>query len=160
PKPLRTFPRSAFACVAFNFGPQAATIFHRDWTDRAGKPCAVWAGGPFDHTKGGHIILYELKLILEFPPWTWIIFPSAVITHGNLPVQAGDKRVSIVQYTPGNLCRFIDNGFRTEAKFKTANKKGYTQMIRDKASRWVNGLKLYSTMEELKECFLKHSSAK
>nr|GAT52428.1 predicted protein [Mycena chlorophos] len=149
----RTFARSAFACVAFNFGPQVATILHRDWTDEAGKLCAVWNGGDFDPKLGGHLVLWELGLYIEFPPGCWILFPSALITHANIPIQPHEKRVSIVQYTPGGVCRFVDNGFRTEKQFRLEDPEGYEAMLQRKATRWEESKELFCTYEELREIY-------
>ncbi|KAF7320031.1 hypothetical protein MKEN_00787100 [Mycena kentingensis (nom. inval.)] len=151
----RTFARSAFACVAFNFGPQSAAIFHRDWTDAAGEICTAWAGGKFNHKKRGHILFLELKIALEFPPGTLVLFPSAILTHANIPVAPHEQRVSIVQYTPGNLARFVDNGFRTEAQYLAEDEEGYHEMMERKRTRWAKGLALFSTIDELK---LKYSA--
>ncbi|KAF7335851.1 hypothetical protein MSAN_02331600 [Mycena sanguinolenta] len=104
---VRTFPMSVFTCVAFNFGPQVSTTLHRDWTDLAGDMCAVVALGDFDPTTGGHLVLWELRLLVEFPPGSLILFPSALISHANTPVCPGETRSSIVQYNAGPVCRDI-----------------------------------------------------
>jgi hypothetical protein len=63
--------------ITVNFGLQTVTSDHLDHGDSASVPCVVTALGDFDHNKGGHFILYDLKLIIPFPAGSTIIFPSA-----------------------------------------------------------------------------------
>ncbi|KAF8957975.1 hypothetical protein BDZ97DRAFT_1634074, partial [Flammula alnicola] len=109
----RNFPGSVFAAMTFNFGPNVVCDAHRDHLNWLIGGCIITAGGFFDYTKGGHLVLVELKLILEFPPGATIILPSAMVTHANLPIQEGEYRISVTQYTAGGLFRFVDYGFRT-----------------------------------------------
>ncbi|KAJ3805385.1 hypothetical protein F5876DRAFT_51931, partial [Lentinula aff. lateritia] len=53
--------------------------------------------------KGGQLIIWDLKLIFDFPPGSTILLPSALFRHSNIPVQKGDKRVSFTQYTAGGI---------------------------------------------------------
>ncbi|KAJ7168422.1 hypothetical protein C8R43DRAFT_1121577 [Mycena crocata] len=112
--------------------------------------CSVFfAAGPFDPTKGGHLVLWDLKLVIEFPPGALILLPSATINHSNVPVQEGDKRVSFTQFTAGGLFRYVDNGFRTEAALASESPKEYAKVLAQKETRWDMGLGLLSTMDEL-----------
>ncbi|KAJ7068933.1 hypothetical protein B0H15DRAFT_807364 [Mycena belliarum] len=88
----RNFEKSIFSCATFNFGPDVWTFKHRDVLNLPFGMCAVQALGPFDPTKGGHLVLWELKLVIEFPPGALILIPSATMTHSNVPVQAGELR--------------------------------------------------------------------
>ena len=63
--------------------------------------------GDFDPTKGSHLVLWECKLVIEFPPGSTILIPSAIITHSNVPIQAGEKRYSVTQYATGVLFRWV-----------------------------------------------------
>ncbi|KAJ3506660.1 hypothetical protein NMY22_g17177 [Coprinellus aureogranulatus] len=141
--------QSIFSSAACNLGPRVATVFHRDCKNLPGGFCAIHALGDFDHTKGGHLVLKELKLIIQFPAGAMILIPSAMITHGNTPVQLHETRTSFTQYTSGSVFRWVDNGCRTESAFKVADPAGYEQKMKEKATRWKNGLKLWSTVEEL-----------
>lgn len=111
--------------------------------------CAIHALGTFDHTKGGHLVLKEPKLIIEFPPGALILLPSATITHGNTAIQAGETRVSFTQYSSGAMFRFVDNGFRTVEQLRKADKVAYQKMLDAKDNRWKLGLGLWSTAEEI-----------
>ncbi|TEB34662.1 hypothetical protein FA13DRAFT_1625685 [Coprinellus micaceus] len=142
---------SIFSAAAVNLGPEVATYFHRDGRNLAFGPCAIHALGEYNFTKGGHLVLKEPKLIIQFPPGCLILLPSATITHGNTPVQAGEKRVSFTQYTAGALFRYVDNNFGTEAQLKRKSKALYKKMLEDKETRWEMGIAMWPTVKELLE---------
>ncbi|KAJ7790243.1 hypothetical protein B0H14DRAFT_3501918, partial [Mycena olivaceomarginata] len=70
--------------------------------------CAVQSMGRFDPTLGGHLILWDLKMVIEFPAGALILLPSATIAHSNVPVQDGDERISFTQFSLGGLFRYVD----------------------------------------------------
>ncbi|KAJ7831704.1 hypothetical protein B0H14DRAFT_2365041, partial [Mycena olivaceomarginata] len=43
--------------------------------------CMVQSLGRFDTRKSGHLVLWDLKLIVEFPASALILFPLATIAH-------------------------------------------------------------------------------
>ncbi|KAH6870861.1 hypothetical protein BKA70DRAFT_1242183 [Coprinopsis sp. MPI-PUGE-AT-0042] len=110
---------------------------------------SVQALGRFDSTKGGHLVLPDLKVVIEFPAGSLILIPSATLTHANTPVQDGEVRLSFTQFSAGGLFRYVDNGFWTETALLIQDKDAYWQAIEDKKLRWKRGLRLWSTMEEL-----------
>ncbi|KAJ8469826.1 hypothetical protein ONZ45_g16758 [Pleurotus djamor] len=102
PELSRNFANSDFACITVNFGPVTETIDHVDRANLAAGLCAVTALGDFDPKQGGHLILWDLKLILEFPPGATILLPSALLRHSNTPLdQPACQRFSVTQYSPG-----------------------------------------------------------
>ncbi|KAJ7101390.1 hypothetical protein B0H15DRAFT_943716 [Mycena belliarum] len=145
------FPRSVFSAAAFNFGPNVWTFRHRDSQNLPFGWCAIQAAGPFDATKGGHLVLWNLRLVVEFPPGALILLPSATIAHSNVPVQDGDKRISFTQFTAGGLFRYVDNGFRTEGELEAADPEEFARLAELKGTRWKTGLELLSTLDELLE---------
>ncbi|KAJ7678390.1 hypothetical protein B0H17DRAFT_944629, partial [Mycena rosella] len=147
------FPKSIFSCAAFNFGPNVWVFRHRDGQNVPFGWCAVTALGAFDHTKGGHLVLWDLKLVIEFPLGTTILLPSATIAHSNVPVNAehSKEHTSFMQYMAGGLLRFVDNRFQTEKEFESEDPEGYAQMCEGKEKRWEMGLGLLSTLDELCE---------
>lgn len=145
----RNFAKSVFCCATFNFGPRAICKGHRDHLNWGAGGCAITAGGYFDYRQGGHLVLVELKLILEFPPGCTIIIPSACITHGNLPISPSETRIAMTQYTAGGLFRWIDNGFRTAKTFEKVDPKGKAQADEKRTERWISSVGLYSTIDEL-----------
>jgi hypothetical protein len=144
------FPRSIYPCATFNFGENVWCYPHRDIMNCPFGFCAITALGRFNPTKGGHIVLWEPKLILEFPDGATILIPSATITHSNIPVQDGDVRVSFTQYCAGGIFRFVDNGFRTQDQLKEDDPEEFELLEGEKDRRWQEGLGLLATMEDVK----------
>jgi hypothetical protein len=146
------FSKSIFPCATFNFGPNVWTFKHRDVMNCPFGWCSIQALGDFDPKAGGHLILWDLQLVVEFPPGALILIPSATLTHSNIPVQQGDSRASFTQYCGGGLFRYVDNGFRTEEELKMQDPTAYAEVLQQKKSRWEMGLGLFSTAEELLQC--------
>jgi hypothetical protein len=140
---------SIFSSAAFNFGRNVWTFKHRDVLNLAFGWCAVQALGCFDATKGGHLVLWDLKMAVEFPHGALILLPSATVAHSNIPVQPGDERVSFTQFTAGGLFRYLDNGCKTVEELAEADPAEYEHLMGLKAARWQMGLSLLSTLDEL-----------
>ncbi|KAJ3515849.1 hypothetical protein NLJ89_g1503 [Agrocybe chaxingu] len=145
----KNFPKSVYPCMAVNCGPNVFTRCHRDSLNLPFGLCAIQALGNFDHTRGGHLVLPDLKLIIEFPSGSLILIPSATLVHANIPVQAGDARASFTQFCAGGLFRYVDNGFRTEASIKKKSKAEYRRICEEKKLRWKNGLSLLTNRSEI-----------
>ncbi|KAJ7832587.1 hypothetical protein B0H13DRAFT_1654163 [Mycena leptocephala] len=145
----RPFVGSIFSSAAFNFGPNAWTFKHRDVLNLAFGWCAVQALGRFDATKGGHLVLWDLELVVEFPHGTLILLPSATIAHSNVPVGPGEERASFTQFTSGGLFRYVDNGCRTLDELAEEDPEEYERLMALKEGRWEAGLNLLSTLDEL-----------
>ena len=109
------FPGSVFACATFNFGPRVICNPHRDGLNLAYGWCAVTALGSFDHTKGGHLILPELRLAIQFPAGSTLFIPSAIFTHYNLPIAEGEARSSFTQFSAAGIFRWIAYGFQKKS---------------------------------------------
>ncbi|KAF5377194.1 hypothetical protein D9615_006459 [Tricholomella constricta] len=145
----KIFPRSIFPAAAINFGGNVWTKSHRDSKNAAIGWCGIQSLGPFDPKKGGHLVLPDLKIVIEFPPGSLIFIPSATLTHANIPVQQGDSRVSFIQYCGGGLLRFVDNGFCTEKQLMMNDPEEYRRMCQLKAGRWEREVKLYQKLENI-----------
>ncbi|KAJ7195404.1 hypothetical protein B0H12DRAFT_1038716 [Mycena haematopus] len=145
----RPFLRSVFSCAAFNFGPRVRTFKHRDVCNLPFGWCAIQSLGDFDATKGGHLILWDINLVVEFPAGALILLPSATIAHSNVAVQPHEERISFTQFTAGGLFRYVDNGFRTQDQLATEDPAEFARMMERKASRWEEGLAFYSKVDEL-----------
>ncbi|KAJ6471857.1 hypothetical protein DFH09DRAFT_941408 [Mycena vulgaris] len=143
------FARSVFSGATFNFGPHVWTYRHRDVQNLPFGWCAVQAAGDLDATRGGHLILWDLKLVVEFPHGALILLPSATIAHSNVPVAADETRISFTQFTAGGLFRFVDNGLQTEWQLEARDGAEYERVIAAKGARWAMGLGLLSTLDEL-----------
>ncbi|KAJ2921681.1 hypothetical protein H1R20_g15413, partial [Candolleomyces eurysporus] len=143
----RTFSDTVFASTTYNFGPNVVCDFHYDHLNWAPGICAVTSGGSYDFKKGGHMVLKEAKLVIEFPPCTTILLPSATVMHGNSPIQSGELRISMTQYTAGGVVRWVDYGFRSSKEYQ-ANRSSSRSSSMDGGNRWAESLDLYSKYSE------------
>ncbi|KAF9069539.1 hypothetical protein BDP27DRAFT_1142043, partial [Rhodocollybia butyracea] len=62
------FPRSVFASITFNLGPWMISWPQTDNHNLTFGWCAITALGNFDPEEGGHLILWDLGLVIRFPP--------------------------------------------------------------------------------------------
>ncbi|KAJ3965065.1 hypothetical protein EV361DRAFT_955360 [Lentinula raphanica] len=151
PKLKRWFKNSAFSSVSFNLGPAVVSWPHTDNYNLAFGWCAITALGNFDPDRGGHLILWDLGLIIRFPPGSTILIPSALLTHSNLPIQKGEERYSIVQYSSSGLFRWVYNGFMSDKDFlATRKREDVEKREKDRKARWGNGLKMFSVWNDLR----------
>lgn len=149
----RIFP-TVFTCSTFNFGPNTISYRHTDPGNLPFGWCAITALGPFNYKLGGHLVLWDLKLVIEFPPGSTILIPSAVLNHSNTLVKRGERRYSFTQYTAGGLFRWVDHGFQKEEGYWGGlSAKEKLEEERVKKGRWAMGLRLFSTIDDLKAKF-------
>ena len=145
----RNFENSVFAACAFNFGPQ--TVCHRR-RDHANLPfgwCAITALGNYDYKKGGHLVLWDLGLVIEFPPGSTIFIPSASLEHSNTSIQKEERRYSFTQYTAGGTFRWVDYGFQKADEYFASLSEEERQAVAGEArDRLAFGLSLFSTSDE------------
>ncbi|PPR02782.1 hypothetical protein CVT26_009393 [Gymnopilus dilepis] len=146
----RLFPSSVFAAASFNFGPRTACRKHKDFANLPFGLCAVTALGNFDPRKGGHLVLWECGLVIEFPPGATILLPSAIVAHSNTPVQSHETRYSFAQYTAGGLFRWIEHGCMLSADFYASLSMEELEAVRQKdAERWEHGLSLFERVDQI-----------
>ncbi|KAJ3898048.1 hypothetical protein F5879DRAFT_995218 [Lentinula edodes] len=143
------FPSTIFAAAAFNLGGNIWTFKHRDWLNWPFGWCAITALGEFDASRSAQLILWELKLVINFPHAATILIPLAVITHSNTPVADRDIRTSFTQYTAGPIFRWVENGCRTEAKFEEEDPESHCRMQEGKETACLRRLENFSTVDEL-----------
>jgi hypothetical protein len=142
----RPFEGSVFPIFTVNFGPFSFSFDHRDWQNAPGVPCAITALGDFDWKRGGHLVLYDYRLVIVFPPGSTAEILSGCVRHGNTPIQAGESRMSLIQYMAGGLWRHVAYGFRLQNQLSKAEK------AEEKASaslRWQAVVSLFSTVSSL-----------
>lgn len=138
------FLSSVFPSATYNLGPRTVTYPHRDFFNAAFGWCAITALGSYDYKTGGHLILWDVDLVIEFPPGATIMIPSAVITHSNVGIAKGERRYSVTQYAAGGLFRWVDNGFKTN---RSLSRKERKRRQREDFTRWQDSLTLYPTIE-------------
>ncbi|KAJ7742390.1 hypothetical protein B0H14DRAFT_3515115 [Mycena olivaceomarginata] len=144
------FVGSVFAACTFNFGPRAICVPHLDFANLSWGWCAITALGDFDPDLGGHLILWDLRLVIRFPPGSTILLPSAIIRHSNVPIQAHKCRSSFVQYTAAGLFRWVRNGFMTDEDFDlSASKEEQAKWDAEHGRRWEEGMKMFSVIDDL-----------
>lgn len=154
PRLKRNFVNSVFAAATFNFGPVTCTYPHRDPGNLPFGWCAITALGKFDPTRGGHLVLWDMHLIIEFPPGTTILIPSASIRHSNVAIQKGETRFSFTQYTAGGLFRWVDQGFQPTSSFLAglSRQEAQDENVRAKVQeRWNMGVNLFSDLASLQQ---------
>jgi hypothetical protein len=142
----RAFKSSAWPAATWNFPDQAVTDFHRDTGNPPSIPCSITPGGDFNPDKGGFLVLWELKLVIRFPPGSNISICSGGVTHGNLGIQPGESRSSFVQYMAGGLARHVAYGFKPERQMEKSARAYHARLALE---RWEEALNLFSTVESL-----------
>ena len=131
-----------FAATTFNLGPQSTTDDHVDHGNYVPGGCMISCVGPFDDCHGGELVLWNLGIILRFPSATSVIINSALVHHSNLPIQAGERRYSITQYSAGALFRFRYNGFRNDKDhLVSVTPKEKAQWEKESTQWWKEALK-------------------
>jgi hypothetical protein len=148
PHLAHNFSNSVFPAASFNCGPRTVSLDHTDFNNLSHGLCALTAMGAYDHTLGGHMVLFGLKLAIQFPPGSTVLIPSGCMDHGNTPVGEGEVRFSIAQYAAGGLFRWVAYGFRSaKSLLKTAAGKRLKKTLdKEAGERWMEGLAMFSTL--------------
>jgi hypothetical protein len=148
------FQHSVFSAVTINFGPVTITKPHTDPGNLSWGQCAITSLGEFDANLSGHLVLWDLGLVICFPPGSTILIPSAILLHSNVKIRDGEERYSIMQYTAGGLLRWVYNGFRSDkVLLGRMRKEGKAEEMEkwqsDHDSRFEEGLQMFSKIEDL-----------
>ncbi|TDL14064.1 hypothetical protein BD410DRAFT_846382 [Rickenella mellea] len=151
PNLRRNFRNSFFPSSTFNLGPQVECLPHYDTANLSFGWCSITALGTFDPRLGGHIVFWELGLVIEFPPGSTIDTPSAIFKHGNVKIRKGEKRFSFTQYAAAGLFRWVANGMKSDKQLALSDPKRKREMDSQSSERWRKGLDMFSTLSELME---------
>ncbi|KAJ7604502.1 hypothetical protein DFH06DRAFT_1021105, partial [Mycena polygramma] len=151
PELRHNYRNSIFPASTYNLGPATATFNHPDGHNQPDGLCAITSAGEYNHKTSAHLILKQLRLVVEFPSGSTSLIPSATVEHGNTPLSRGETHYSITQYAAGALFRRVRYGFKTgkqllREKGGAARKVMYDGAPGDRARR---GLGLFSKPEEL-----------
>ncbi|KAG6809957.1 hypothetical protein H0H92_013922 [Tricholoma furcatifolium] len=151
PDLCQNWDKSVYTAWVCNLGPQTVCYRHKDAANLPYGLRAITSFGSYDFRRGGHLILWELGIAVECPPWRTAYIPSSPIEHSSTSISPSETRYSTTQYTAGTLFRFADHGMLGAAEFaaKATKEELEAAALRD-ASRWQLGLSLFSTLEELK----------
>lgn len=148
PSLKRNYLDNVFAALSLNLGPRAVSYVHTDHLNLAFGLCAITAFGDYDPVAGGHLILWDLKKVIEFPPGSTILIPSAILRHSNAALAGqNERRYALVQYSAGGLFRWAECGYQSQKSFFAAGCK-FLQTGRE---RWERGVAMFSKWAVLKE---------
>ncbi|KIJ96780.1 hypothetical protein K443DRAFT_134056 [Laccaria amethystina LaAM-08-1] len=99
---------------------------------------------------GGHLVLWDLGLVIEFPPGSTIFIPSASLEHSNASIQKEERRYSFTQYTAGGTFRWVGYGFqKADEYFASLSEEEQQAAAGEGRDRLAFGLSLFSTIDEL-----------
>ncbi|KAJ6517541.1 hypothetical protein C8R47DRAFT_1000536 [Mycena vitilis] len=144
------FANAIFSACTFNLGPRTCALGHRLVNFALGW-CPIIAFGDFDYKKGGHLILWGCKLIIEFPPGCTILIPSAAVFHSKIPIAPHGHRYSFTQYTAGGLFRWVEHGFKSEEDyFASLSAEGRREEKILGRQRAAAAADMFSTIAELR----------
>lgn len=142
----RNFTSSIFAATTYNLGPRTVCFKHTDFANLPFGWCSVTALGSFDPKKGGHLILWDCHLVIEFPPGSTILLPSAILAHSNVTILPNETRYSFTQYTAGGLFRWVDQGFAKSDDFYASLSDDELDAVKaEDSARWAYGLSMFPT---------------
>ncbi|KAI9070212.1 hypothetical protein FKP32DRAFT_1558355 [Trametes sanguinea] len=142
------FSGNAFAAATFNLGPRTISYTHTDHLNLPWGWCAITAIGDYDPVNGGHMILHDLRMVIEFPPGSTILIPSAILRHSNTTIGQDEHRYSFTQYSAGGLFRWAEYGFQPAKNTPAVSAKEAARRGRE---RWERGLAMLSRWEEFSE---------
>lgn len=141
-----------FSAVSYNLGPTTVCFPHVDFGNLPFGWCSLTALGSFDHTKGGHLVLWDCGLVIQFPAGSTILFPSALIAHSNTTIAAHEQRYSVTQYTAGGIFRWVDLGFKTKESYMNSLPKAeHPRVLRELEQRWSWGLSLFRILPTIRQ---------
>jgi hypothetical protein len=131
----KPFPGSVYPACSFNFGPNAWCYIHRDSMNLTTGYCSVQAMGRYDPKEGGHLVLWDLKKALEFPPGSTILLMSSLLFHSSLGVRPWEERSVLTQFCPEGLVRYVCSGMRTDKELSQGlegeEKKEFLEKLRE-----------------------------
>ncbi len=96
-------------------------------------------------------MLWDLKLVIDFPPGSTILIPSAILKHSNTTIGRRERRYSFTQYSVGGLFRWVDYGYRRSKEYWASLGEELAEAKKQRDERWSMGLQMFSTLEELRQ---------
>lgn len=136
-----------FPCRSVNLGMQSTSSPHTDDGNLAQSWCSITPLGHFNAKKGGHLVLWDLGLVVDFPAGSTVLIPSALILHSNTSIGHGETRFSIVQYVAGGLFRWVNNGHMTEVDKQA--KTTIQEHDLEQKPRWEKAVNMFTKVDEL-----------
>jgi hypothetical protein len=112
-----------FSSYTFNVGKQCICNTHVDGHNLVSGLCLVMPFGNFNFQNGGHLILHELRMVMQLSPGSIILFPSAIISHENIAIGPLEERQAFTAYTPGSMFQWVENAFNRVPKFSNEQER-------------------------------------
>jgi hypothetical protein len=110
---------SVFSAVTFEFGgPHRQNMpSGSPTTYEAAKWSCLTALGKYAPMHGGHIIFWDLGLVVCFPPGATILFLAGLIRYSFVKVRQGEHRHAVLQWAGGGIACWLANGCRPDVEF-------------------------------------------
>lgn len=83
------FENSIFPTTTVNFSPSTVCYGHLDSGNVAAGWCTITSARSYDPKCGGHLILFNVDLVIGFSPGATILIPLSIMRHGNTPFRMG-----------------------------------------------------------------------
>ncbi|KAJ7838569.1 hypothetical protein B0H13DRAFT_1599868 [Mycena leptocephala] len=99
-------------------------------------------------THAAHVVLWDLKIIIYFPPGSTFLLPSAILRHSNIKIDPRETRGSFTQFTPAGIFRWVYNGFKTDEKVEMSaafSPEMRERRRQDRMNRWQESARMYRT---------------
>ncbi|KAJ3798252.1 hypothetical protein F5050DRAFT_1580405 [Lentinula boryana] len=142
----RNWEGCCFGASSLNFT-HAVTNKHRDFRNLLFGQCAVWSCGSFDYQKGGHLIVWDLNLVIEFPPGSVALLPSALLSHSNTAIGRHEQRHSMTFFSASGLFRWRHNNFMSDKDFCAgASHEERMKWDEHRERLWETGVELLTDM--------------
>lgn len=148
----KNFPSTIFPAATYNLGPQTVCYPHIDPGNFSCGWCSVTPFGFFDHTKGGHLVLWDCHLVIQFPASSTILLPSAIVAHLNTAITPGEKRYSFSLYSAGALFHWVENGFKkSKDYYSSLSAEEHVSVVASNTTRWKFCLLLLPILNKKKD---------
>ncbi|KAJ7709329.1 hypothetical protein B0H16DRAFT_1229745, partial [Mycena metata] len=105
---------SIFSAATFELGgPHPRAVSGVPHPHQAGTWSVLVALGNYSPLHGGHVIFWDLGLVVCFPPSTCILIPTGVVRYSFVCVRRGKRRYSLLQWAGAGIPRWFRNGRRS-----------------------------------------------
>lgn len=138
-----------FPSRSVNLGLRSTSCPHTDDKNLAQSWCSITPIGHFNAQKGGHLILWDLGLVIDFPAGSTALIPSALVLHSNTSIGDEETRFSIVQYAAGGLFRWVNNGLMTDKQKQEGMVVDEQEEELEAGVNWRKAMGMFTRVSEL-----------
>lgn len=111
--------------------------------------CVIQAFEDFNANKSEDLILFELGIVVRFPPGSTAIISSAIITHDNTTISEHETRRSIIQYFAGAVKRWVAYGRQTWKSLQLTDSSKAKEITTGNSTQRVEGKEKFSFLKAL-----------